>query len=264
MIEKAGWESTNSELWIGNSINLAYKYRAESLEVLIISVKISWFILRLPRCDLTTGTLFFSFEVELCDEIQKCSRPLGSSPKKWECIGRENQSENQHFFRLKDFIRQIIGWGNMRGIYGLRCLTFAEMKFRLDIERKLPRMFWTGEDKKWMPEPLDTQSLEQAYGHHIQRLMVTGNFIAFGRNFPDEIDQWYLGIYIDCQLSGRKSPYHGMSQLRWRNCRHQTPIVFLGQHIQKSSGNYCSHASWIPQKKQAMEACPFNFTLLHF
>ncbi|MBO6762069.1 MAG: cryptochrome/photolyase family protein, partial [Roseivirga sp.] len=115
--------------------------------------------------------------------------------RKSEEYGRNN--EEVPLSAIEGFIRQILGWREyMRGIYWKYMPDYAKENF-FNHKRKLPDWFWTGETKMKCLSHTIGQSLDYAYAHHIQRLMVTGNFALLAGIDPDEVDQWYLGIYID-------------------------------------------------------------------
>ena len=108
-----------------------------------------------------------------------------------------------------------------------------------------------------------TQSLEQAYAHHIQRLMVTGNFMLLAGIHPDQVDQWYLGIYIDAIEWVEITNTRGMSQFADGGIVGTKPYVSSANYIKKQ-GNYCSHCAYDPNKKTGEGACPFNSLYWHF
>jgi deoxyribodipyrimidine photolyase-related protein len=114
--------------------------------------------------------------------------------------------------QLEGFVRQILGWREyMRGIYWAQMPGYAQLNF-FEANRKLPEWFWTGETKMNCLKHAIGQSLEHAYAHHIQRLMVTGNFMLLAGINPDEADRWYLGIYIDAIEWVEITNTRGMSQ----------------------------------------------------
>jgi deoxyribodipyrimidine photolyase-related protein len=175
---------------------------------------------------------------------------------------KENQSEIS-ISQVEGFIRQIIGWREyMRGIYWAKMPDFAELNF-FNHDRKLPDWFWTGKTKMKCLSHSITQSLEQAYAHHIQRLMVTGNFLLLAGINPDEIDQWYLGIYIDAIEWVEITNTRGMSQFADGGIVGTKPYVSSANYIKKQ-GNYCSHCVYDPNKKIGDGACPFNSLYWHF
>ena len=99
--------------------------------------------------------------------------------------------------QAEGFIRQIIGWREyIRAVYWANMPDYRELNV-LAADRDLPGYFWDGKTKMACMKQAIDQSLEYAYAHHIQRLMVTGNFAMLAGIDPDQLDQWYLGIYID-------------------------------------------------------------------
>jgi deoxyribodipyrimidine photolyase-related protein len=107
------------------------------------------------------------------------------------------------------------------------------------------------------------QSLDLAYAHHIQRLMVTGNFALLAGIHPDEIDQWYLGIYIDAIEWVEITNTRGMSQFADGGIVGTKPYVSSSNYIKKQ-GNYCDHCAYNHKEKVGDKACPFNSLYWHF
>lgn len=179
-----------------------------------------------------------------------------------EAFWKENRDEIQ-IAQVEGFIRQIIGWREyMRGIYWAKMPDFAEMNF-FGHDRKLPEWFWTGKTKMKCLSHSITQSLELAYAHHIQRLMVTGNFMLLAGIDPDEVDAWYLGIYIDAIEWVEITNTRGMSQFADGGIVGTKPYVSSANYIKKQ-GNYCKHCAYDPNKKTGEGACPFNSLYWHF
>lgn len=165
--------------------------------------------------------------------------------------------------QVEGFIRQIIGWREyMRGIYWAKMPEFAEMNF-FNHYKKLPGWFWTGKTKMNCLSQAIGQSLDLAYAHHIQRLMVTGNFALLAGIDPDEVDKWYLGIYIDAIEWVEITNTRGMSQFADGGIVGTKPYVSSANYIQKM-GNYCSHCAYDAKKKTGEGACPFNSLYWHF
>jgi deoxyribodipyrimidine photolyase-related protein len=165
--------------------------------------------------------------------------------------------------QVEGFIRQIIGWREyMRGVYWAKMPDYAAMNF-FGHDRKLPDWFWTGKTKmKCLSEAIG-QSLDLAYAHHIQRLMVTGNFALLAGIHPDEIDQWYLGIYIDAIEWVEMTNTRGMSQFADGGIVGTKPYVSSANYIKKQ-GNYCDHCAYNHKDKVGEKACPFNSLYWHF
>ena len=182
--------------------------------------------------------------------------------KKVENHWRANKEEIS-LSQVEGFIRQIIGWREyMRGIYWAKMPEFATLNF-FQHKRKLPDWFWTGKTKMKCLSHSISQSLDLAYAHHIQRLMVTGNFALLAGIDPDEIDQWYLGIYIDAIEWVEITNTRGMSQFADGGIVGTKPYVSSANYIKKM-GNYCSHCAYSPGKKTGEGACPFNSLYWHF
>ncbi|NRA42137.1 MAG: cryptochrome/photolyase family protein, partial [Pseudomonadales bacterium] len=99
--------------------------------------------------------------------------------------------------QVEGFVRQILGWREyMRGMYWINMPDYANRN-ALQAKQELPSWFWTGETRMQCLQQAIKQSLQFAYAHHIQRLMITGNFALLAGIDPDQVDAWYLGIYID-------------------------------------------------------------------
>jgi deoxyribodipyrimidine photolyase-related protein len=107
------------------------------------------------------------------------------------------------------------------------------------------------------------QSLDYAYAHHIQRLMVTGNFALLAGIHPDEVDAWYLGIYIDALEWVEITNTRGMSQFADGGIVGSKPYVSSANYIHKM-GNYCSGCQYKQSEKTGASACPFNSLYWHF
>jgi deoxyribodipyrimidine photolyase-related protein len=107
------------------------------------------------------------------------------------------------------------------------------------------------------------QSLDQAYAHHIQRLMVTGNFALLTGIHPDEVDQWYLGIYIDAFEWVEITNTRGMSQFADGGIVGSKPYVSSASYIDKMS-DYCQNCLYKKEVKIGEGACPFNSLYWNF
>lgn len=165
--------------------------------------------------------------------------------------------------QAEGFIRQIIGWREyMRGVYWAKMPEYAQMNF-FGHDRKLPDFFWTGKTKMNCMKQAIGQSLDKAYAHHIQRLMVTGNFALLAGIDPDEVDAWYLGIYIDAIEWVEITNTRGMSQFADGGIVGTKPYVSSANYIDKMS-DYCSSCYYDKQKKTGHKACPFNSLYWHF
>jgi deoxyribodipyrimidine photolyase-related protein len=165
--------------------------------------------------------------------------------------------------QVEGFVRQILGWREyMRGIYWATMPDFATRNF-FDHKRELPSWFWTGETKMNCLKYAIRQSLNLGYAHHIQRLMITGNFALLTGIHPDETDRWYLGIYIDAFEWVEITNTRGMSQYADGGVVGSKPYCSSGAYISKMS-NYCQSCSYRVKEKTGTNACPFNSLYWHF
>ena len=168
-----------------------------------------------------------------------------------------------HISQVEGFVRQILGWREyMRGMYWATMPAYAEHN-KLDNHNKLPDFYWTGNTKMNCLKQAITQSLDEAYAHHIQRLMITGNYALLTQVHPDEIDAWYLGIYIDAIEWVEITNTRGMSQFADGGLIATKPYVSSANYINKM-GNYCSGCVYSHTKKIGDNACPFNALYWNF
>ena len=165
--------------------------------------------------------------------------------------------------QVEGFIRQILGWREyLRGIYWeqmpgyARCNNFAHT-------RKLPDFYWSGETSMNCLRIAIRQSLETAYAHHIQRLMITGNFALLAGVDPDAVDEWYLGIYIDALQWVEITNTRGMSQFADGGLVGTKPYVSSAAYISRMS-DYCRSCFYDPKSRFGPAACPFNSLYWHF
>lgn len=159
--------------------------------------------------------------------------------------------------QIEGFVRQIVGWREfMRGIYWTRMPQYKDLNY-FEAKRPLPQYFWTGDTKMNCVKHAVTQSLATGYAHHIQRLMVTGNFSILAGLDPDEVDQWYLGIYVDAIEWVQLPNTRGMSQFADGGIVGTKPYTSSGQYINKMS-NYCASCHYSYKDKFGGRGCPFN------
>ena len=165
--------------------------------------------------------------------------------------------------QLEGFVRQIIGWREyMRGIYWLKMPEYGSLNY-FEHEEKLPAWYWTGKTNMHCLSQSITQSLDKAYAHHIQRLMITGNFALLAGVHPNEVDAWYLGIYIDAFEWVEITNTRGMSQFADGGIVGTKPYVSSASYIHKMS-SYCANCHYDKDKKVGDKACPFNSLYWNF
>jgi deoxyribodipyrimidine photolyase-related protein len=158
---------------------------------------------------------------------------------------------------VEGYIRQILGWREyMRGIYWREGPDYVERNF-LGHHRPLPGWYWTGEtDMHCMAEVLG-QTLDTAHAHHIQRLMVTGNFALLMGADPKQVHLWYLEVYLDAYEWVELPNTLGMSQFADGGLLGSKPYVSSGAYINRMS-DYCRNCRYDVGKRIGEDACPFN------
>ncbi|MGL5890520.1 MAG: cryptochrome/photolyase family protein [Bacteroidia bacterium] len=196
----------------------------------------------------------FALNVKLISPAEVCERAIAE----WE-----KRPDEISIAQTEGFVRQIIGWREyMRGIYWDKMPEFSALNY-FGHTSPLPAWYWSGETKMNCLKHSIRQSLETAYAHHIQRLMITGNFALLAGVHPDELDQWYLGIYIDAIEWVEITNTRGMSQFADGGIVGSKPYVSSANYIDKMS-NYCKSCAYDRKKKYGQLACPFNSLYWHF
>ncbi|MFJ3056646.1 cryptochrome/photolyase family protein [Herbaspirillum sp. NPDC087042] len=158
---------------------------------------------------------------------------------------------------VEGFVRQIIGWREyVRGIYWSQMPGYDERNV-LGHTLPLPAWFWTGQTRMRCLQQCITQSLQSAHAHHIQRLMVIGNFALLAGLDPRELHHWYLGIYIDAFEWVELPNTLGMSQWADGGIIATKPYVSSAAYIGRMS-DYCQGCAYDPKQKTGERACPYN------
>ncbi len=164
---------------------------------------------------------------------------------------------------VEGFIRQIIGWREyVRGIYFREGPDYTSRN-ALGHDRKLPAMYWGAETKMNCMAKAIGQTQAEAYAHHIQRLMVTGNFALLSGIDPAEVHEWYLAVYADAYEWVEAPNVIGMSQFADDGIIASKPYVSSGNYIHKMS-DHCGPCAYRVQDKTGKDACPFNLLYWHF
>ncbi|MCL4154430.1 UNVERIFIED_CONTAM: hypothetical protein GTU68_060472 [Idotea baltica] len=160
-------------------------------------------------------------------------------------------------------IRQIIGWREyIRGIYFLEGPEYVTRN-HLNHNRNLPNMYWGEKTLMRCMDKAVSQTREEAYAHHIQRLMVTGNFALLIGVEPHQIHEWYLAVYADAYEWVEAPNTIGMSQFADGGIIASKPYISSGNYIDKMS-DYCKDCSYKVKDKTGPDACPFNLLYWHF
>ncbi len=164
---------------------------------------------------------------------------------------------------VEGFIRQIIGWREyVRGIYFLEGPDYTARN-ALGHDRRLPDFYWGARTHMRCLAQSVAQTREEAYAHHIQRLMVTGNFALLAGVDPAEVHDWYLAVYADAYEWVEAPNVIGMSQFADGGIVASKPYVSSGAYINRMS-DYCKSCDYAVSRKTGEGACPFNLLYWHF
>ncbi|WP_408057199.1 cryptochrome/photolyase family protein [Veronia nyctiphanis] len=167
------------------------------------------------------------------------------------------EAESASIQAVEGFIRQVLGWREyVRGVYWANMPDYAD-KNHYGVDRDLPAFFWDGKTGMRCMSEAISQSLTTAYAHHIQRLMVTGNFSLLAGLDPRQVDEWYLGIYIDAIEWVEMPNTRGMSLFADGGIIATKPYCASGSYINRMS-DYCSNCQYKVKEKSSDDACPLN------
>ncbi|MBF5059204.1 cryptochrome/photolyase family protein [Candidatus Neptunochlamydia vexilliferae] len=173
------------------------------------------------------------------------------------------QKEKAPLSAVEGFIRQILGWREyVRGIYWLKMPQYATLNF-FNAKRSLPEFFWTGKTPMNCLAQCVRETKENAYAHHIQRLMVLGNFALIAGLYPDEVNEWYWIVYADAYQWVELPNVTGMILYADGGILGTKPYAASGAYINKMS-NYCKNCAYNVKEKNGEKACPFNYLYWDF
>ena len=159
--------------------------------------------------------------------------------------------------QVEGFVRQILGWREfIRGMYWVNMPDYASLN-HYQADKQLPGFFWSGETRMQCLKQAIGQSLKHAYAHHIQRLMVTGNFCLLTGIDPQQVDDWYLGIYLDAIEWVELPNTRGMALFADGGLVGTKPYAAGGNYINKMS-DYCGDCYYRVREKTGPKACPLN------
>ena len=168
---------------------------------------------------------------------------------------------------VEGFIRQILGWREfVRGMYYLDMPQMAQDNY-YQHQNALPEWYWTGKTGMACMKDAIGQTLQYGYAHHIQRLMVTGNFALLAEILPQEVCEWYLAIYVDAIEWVELPNTAGMALFANGGRFTSKPYIASGAYIKRMS-NYCGSCKYKPDIRFGEEACPittlyWNFLIKH-
>jgi deoxyribodipyrimidine photolyase-related protein len=155
------------------------------------------------------------------------------------------------------YIRQIIGWREyVRGIYWLKMPGYATQNY-FRHARPVPEFYWTGTTEMACLAAAIGQTKREAYAHHIQRLMLTGNFALLAGVSPRALHEWYLSVYADAFEWVELPNTIGMSQFGDGGLLASKPYIASGAYINRMS-NHCKVCRYDVGKPHGPDACPFN------
>lgn len=164
---------------------------------------------------------------------------------------------------VEGFIRQILGWREyVRGLYWLKMPDYAGSNF-LEAGRDLPEFYWTADTKMACIRDVVRTTRKHAYAHHIQRLMITGNFALLAGIDPKQVEEWYLLVYADAYDWVELPNTHGMALFADGGLMATKPYAASGAYINRMS-DYCGKCSYAVSKKNGEKACPFNYLYWNF
>ncbi len=161
------------------------------------------------------------------------------------------------------FIRQILGWREfVRGIYWLKMPAYAGLN-ALGAGRPLPAFYWTAMTPMRCLKETITDTMRHAYAHHIQRLMVTGNFALLAGIDPSAVDEWYLSVYADAYEWVEMPNTRGMAIFADGGIVGSKPYAASGAYINRMS-DYCRHCAYDVSDGVGPNSCPFNSLYWNF
>ena len=164
---------------------------------------------------------------------------------------------------VEGFVRQIIGWREfINGVYWHRMPGYEGLN-ALEADRPLPPWIYTGETEMNCLRQVLRQVIETGYNHHIQRLMVLGNFFLLGGFAPDAVLRWYLEMYVDAHDWVMAANVIGMVLHADGGYMATKPYAAGGGYIHKMS-NYCEGCRYRPDQRTGPDACPFNYLYWNF
>ncbi len=164
---------------------------------------------------------------------------------------------------VEGFIRQILGWREyVRGIYWANMPEYGT-KNALGATRRMPWFYWSGETRMNCLHQAIGDTLRHAYAHHIQRLMITGNFALLAGLLPDDVDEWYLVVYADAYEWVEMPNTRGMALFADGGIMGSKPYAASGAYINRMS-DYCKSCAYDVKDAVGPRACPFNYLYWDF
>jgi deoxyribodipyrimidine photolyase-related protein len=164
---------------------------------------------------------------------------------------------------VEGFVRQILGWREyVRGIYWLKMPDYGAGNF-FEARRALPEFYWTGDTRMNCVRHVVDATRRNAYAHHIQRLMITGNFALLAGIDPGAVEEWYLAVYADAYEWVELPNTHGMALYADGGVLASKPYAASGAYINRMS-DYCAGCAYDHTARTGPDACPFNYLYWDF
>jgi deoxyribodipyrimidine photolyase-related protein len=161
------------------------------------------------------------------------------------------------------FIRQIIGWREfINGVYWLRMPDYKKQNY-FQAKRPLPNWYYTGNTAMNCLHQAIRQVIALGYNHHIQRLMVLGNFALIAGLDPQQVERWYLEMYVDAYDWVMAPNVFGMILFADGGFMATKPYAASANYINRMS-NYCSNCRYNPAVRAGPDACPYNYLFWDF
>ena len=168
-----------------------------------------------------------------------------------------NDPERYPIAAVEGFVRQILGWREfIRGIYWHEMPGYKDLN-HFGHDRPLPGWFWDGDTRMNCLAQCVGDTIANGYAHHIQRLMVIGNYATLARLAPAEVCDWFLAVYVDAVEWVELPNVLGMALHGDGGIVGTKPYVASGAYINRMS-NYCKGCSYKVTKRTGEDACPFN------
>lgn len=180
-----------------------------------------------------------------------------------EAVESAYYDDNAPINAAEGFIRQILGWREyVRGIYWLLMPDYKD-KNELKANGNLPDFFWSGDTKLNCLKQCIHETKDNAYAHHIQRLMVLGNFCLIAGIDPKYVNEWYMIVYADAHEWVELPNVSGMILFADGGYLGSKPYAASGSYINKMS-DYCKNCDYNISDKVGESACPFNYLYWDF
>jgi deoxyribodipyrimidine photolyase-related protein len=161
------------------------------------------------------------------------------------------------------FIRQILGWREyVRGIYLVSQPAYLNVN-HFQHARPLPNFYYDAKTDMHCLKTTIQETVDHAYNHHIQRLMVLSNYANLAEIKPQDLNRWFNEMYIDASEWVVAANVLGMGLYADGGRMSTKPYVASGAYVDKMS-DYCDHCTFQVTLKTGKKACPFNSLYWHY